>query len=640
MAGISFSLAVYTYVFPLCKVPFPGNIPLTIPPGTWFSLLASIGNHEPTGEEIRVKSARAALTGLFVVAGLLAGITMQGQSPEDQAPATARQRLGWFQHDKFGLFIHFGPYSVLAGEWQGRTLPSGAGDEWIMQRFNIPVKEYREMARQLNPVKFNADDWVGLAKAAGMKYLVMTAKHHDGFAMYRSRVTDYNIVDWTPYKHDLLKELAEACRKQGIRFCVYYSQREDWDDADGYGNNWDYDRSKKNFDRYLEMKSKPQVQELLTNYGPLGLIWFDRGLETREQAEDFVELVRGLQPLCLINGRVGSYGQDLMGDYQDMTDRGMPVGGLDEPWETPQILNDDWGFSKFDQDWKPPAEVIHILVETVSKGGNYLLDVGPKADGTMPAAAVAILHKVGAWMQQNGESIYGTTASPLPEYPWGRTTVKGNKVYLHVFAWPADGVLRVSAMSGAEVKSAHLVARPAEKLAVSRDHGVMLVTVPAQMPDANDTVVVLELAGPLKVDTPLLTQGSDSPFHLDYMNGITAGKAQKRFNRKGSFFISKWTGPQDSVTWHMLISQTGNYKVRIKYAAREESQGSKYLLTIGPRSLNGAVQQTDEEFDYQTLDLGNITLPKAGPITVRIQPAEAYDHDLMQFQSLELSPIY
>ena len=195
---------------------------------------------------------------------------------------TDAERIQWFQHDKLGMFIHWGPYSALGGEWKGQHSPVGDEAEWIMQRFNIPVAEYREKARQFNPVHFDAEAWVALAKAAGMKYLVVTAKHHDGFAMYGSKVTKYNIVDWTPFHRDPLRELADACKKAGIRFCVYYSHREDWDHPDGYGNNWDYDRSKKDFARYLEEKSKPQLRELLSNYGPLGLVWFDRGMDTPE----------------------------------------------------------------------------------------------------------------------------------------------------------------------------------------------------------------------------------------------------------------------------------------------------------------------------------------------------------------------
>jgi alpha-L-fucosidase len=189
------------------------------------------------------------------------------------------------------------------------------------------------------------------------------------------------------------------------------------------------------------------------------------------------------------------------------------------------------------------------------------------------------------------------------------------------------------------VKAAYLLVRPTEKLAVSRDHGVLLVSLPVRIPDVTDTVVVLQMAGPLKVDPPLVTAGSDMPFHLDYMNGVTAGKALKRFNRKGSFFISRWTNPEDSITWHLLVSQTGSYKVQIKYAARAEWQGGKFSLTMGPQTLTGVVEKTGEDFDYKTVDLGTIKLPQAGPLTVRIQPAGSYDHDLMQFQSLELSPI-
>ena len=507
-----------------------------------------------------------------------------------------------------------------------------------MQRFNIPVAEYREMAHNFNPQQFNAKEWVALAKATGMKYLVITAKHHDGFAMYHSRVSKYNIVDWTQFKRDPLKELSDECRKAGIRFCVYYSHREDWEHPDGFGNNWDYDRSKKNFDRYLEQKSKPQLRELLSNYGPLGLVWFDRGMDTREHGREFVQIVRDLQPRCLINGRVGNYADDLMGDYQDMNDNGMPAGGLQEYWETPQTLNTTWGYSKFDQQWKTPADVIQRMVEIVSKGGNYLLNIGPMANGAIPGATVATLNKVGVWMQANSESIYGTSASPLPEQPWGRCTVKGNDLYLHVFSWPGDGKLRLPRLES-HVRDAYPLLAPSRKLAVSRSYGTTEISLPPKPLDENDTVIVLHLAEPPKIDQPMVTQGSDSPFKLDYALAITSGKAIKRFNRDGKFHIAKWTSPADSVTWHLLVSQTGDYNVRIRYSARQDSQNARYSIKIGGQTINGAVRATGEAYQYQTFPLGTIKFPKAGEYTVQIKPAAGYDHNLMFFQSLELAPV-
>jgi alpha-L-fucosidase len=557
-------------------------------------------------------------------------------APPAQQVADA-ERIEWFQHDKFGMFIHWGPYSYLAGEWNGQRIPVGTEAEWIMQRFNIPVAQYREMAHHLNPVHFDANDWVALAKATGMKYLVITAKHHDGFAMYHSRASKYNIVDWTPFKRDPVQELSEACRGAGIRFCVYYSHREDWDHPDGFGNNWDYDRSKKNFERYLEEKSKPQLRELLSNYGPLGLVWFDRGMDTLQHARQFVELVRVLQPRCLVNGRVGNYGQDLMGDYQDLNDNGMPTGGLQEYWETPQTLNSTWGYSKFDQQWKTPGDVIHRVVEIVGKGGNYLLNIGPMADGTIPTPSVATLHKVGAWMQANGESIYGTAASPLTDQPWGRSTAKGSKMYLHVFSWPADGSLRVPGLQNI-VHSAYALADPSRKLAVTRVNGTDTVALPSRRLDEDDTVIVLELDGPPIVDPPTITQGSDSPFELDYLQAVTAGKAVKRFNRDGKFHIAKWAGPEDSVTWHLLLSQTGDYRVRIRYSARKESKDSKYLVTIGQQTVAATVVSTGEGYQYRTFELGTVRLPKAGAYTVQIKPAAGLGHNLMFFQLLELAP--
>jgi alpha-L-fucosidase len=560
----------------------------------------------------------------------LAGCCLHAQTPSD--------RMAWFQHDKLGMFIHFGPYSALAGEWHGHQTPVGDEAEWIMQRFNIPVAQYREMAHNFNPAHFNAEQCVALAKAAGMKYLVVTAKHHDGFAMYRSTVSRYNIVDWTPFKRDVVKELSDACKKAGIRFCVYYSHREDWDDPDGYGNNWDYDRAKKNFSRYLEQKSKPQLRELLTGYGPLGLVWFDRGMDTAQHAQEFVDMVHKLQPQCLINGRVGNYGRELMGDYQDMNDNGMPSGGLEEYWETPQTLNTTWGYSKFDQQWKSAGNVIQRLVEIVSKGGNYLLNIGPMGDGAIPPASVATLQNVGLWMSKNSGSIYGSSACPLPDSPWGRCTVNGTTLYLHVFSWPSDATLRIPALeTGAQ--SAYLLTDPSHKLKVGREHGVTTIALPSQPPDPSDSVVVLRLTAPPKVAPQIMTQGSDSPFDLDYQKAVTAGKAVKRFNRDGNFHISKWTAPGDSVTWHLVVSQTGKYRLKIRYSAPSEWAGGKYEIRIGGETVRGTVQATGEGYQYRVFDLPGLTLSHAGPYEVVIRPEATLPHYLMYFESITLEPV-
>ena len=589
-----------------------------------------------THQFIRAFRAAGLRTILVLVVLVAAARTTKGQS-KPQESVSPEQRLAWFRHDKFGMIIHWGPYSLLAGEWKGQRVPIGTEAEWIMERFNIPVREYREMAHQLNPVNFDADRWVALAKRAGMKYLVITAKHHDGFAMYHSRVTDYNIFDWTPFKRDPLAELSAACQRAGIRFCIYYSHREDWDHPDAYGNDWDYDPAQKSFERYLEQKSKPQVRELLKNYGPLGLVWFDRGLYTPQQAAEFANLVHSLQPQCLVSGRVGNYGQDLMGDFQDMGDNGMPVGGLDEYWETPQTLNTTWGYSKFDQQWKTPANVIQKLVEIVSKGGNYLLNIGPMADGTVPPASVATLEKVGEWMQKNSDSIYGASACPLGEFPWGRCTVNGQRVYLHVFTWPGDAVLRISGLRN-QVMAAYPLVAPSQKLAVGSENGAVTIALPPHRLDEYDTVVAMELAGAPRVDPPTVTLDRDEPAELDYLTAVTAGKAMKRFNRSGGFHISKWTGPADFVTWHVFANRPRRYKVSISYAAREESALNRYTVTVGDQSLEAAVQPTGEWFQYRTFELGEVQIPTAGQYTVSIRPAAGSDRNLMYFQSLKLTP--
>jgi alpha-L-fucosidase len=555
------------------------------------------------------------------------------------------QSLEWFRDAKFGMFIHWGPYSQLAGEWNGQQVPVGENAEWIMKKLKIPVSEYRELAHKMNPVLFDAHKWVHLAKAAGMKYIVITAKHHDGFAMFQSKVSSYNIVDWTPFNRDPLKELSQACAEEGIKFCIYYSHREDWDHSGGYGNDWDYDNDwgsnlydHEKFDKYLEEKAKPQLRELLTNYGHIGLVWFDRGMFTLEQGREFVNLVHGIQPSTLVNGRVGNYEQEGLGDYQNMNDNGTPPGSMKEFWEAPQTLNSTWGYSKFDTLWKKPEAVIQRIVEIVCRGGNYLLNIGPKGNGEIPDATVEIFSKVGPWVARNAESIYGTTANPFGELPWGYCTVKGSKLYLFIRDWPQDGVLSLTGLHNA-VASAYLLLDKSTILQVTKVENQTRISLPPKPTDNPISVLVLEINGSPKIDSPMVLQDETGLIELDYLKAITHGKTMTRYNRKGEFHISKWTGPEDAVDWDIHVNKPGKFKVNITYAANKEWEGKLFEITVGKSNIEKPVICTGDWYEYHKFPVGYIELPKAGDYTLTIRPKVLSDTNLMYLSSITLNPV-
>ena len=361
---------------------------------------------------------------LFAAAALA---SVAGRAPAQPANAAApidaakAARLRWFREAKYGLFIHWGLYALPAGQWNGQRSP-GLG-EWVMLRSAVPVKEYEKLAARFNPIKFNADEWVQLAKDAGMKYIVITSKHHDGFALFKSKVSPYNIVDATPFKRDVLKELADACARGGIRLGFYYSQSQDWHEPNGAGNTWDFGADEqKDYDQYLRGKAEPQVRELLTGYGKVALIWFDTPrMMTDERAQRFATIVRQLGPQTLIDGRLGTEG-----DYVSTGDNVIPPQVSGQAWEVPATINHTWGYRKDDTDWKSPGQITFKLVDIVSKGGNYLLNVGPTAEGIIPQVSQDILRTVGRWLQANGDAVYGAAPTPFGE-ELGEASARGAK---------------------------------------------------------------------------------------------------------------------------------------------------------------------------------------------------------------------
>ncbi|NLH98982.1 MAG: alpha-L-fucosidase [Chthonomonadales bacterium] len=555
-----------------------------------------------------------------------------------ETPAQFAARTKWWREAKFGMFIHWGVYSVPAS--------AKGGAEWYLHGSRMQVKDYEKFAPQFNPVRFDAARWVRTAKQAGMKYIVITSKHHDGFCMFDSNLTDWCITKATPFKRDPLKELAAECRKQGIRLGFYHSIM-DWHHPD-YLPRREWEKETRpaagaSLDRYIDYM-KGQLTELLTNYGPVAVLWFDGGWEHNAQELRSAEvnaMIRKLQPRIIINDR-NQLPEDHSTPEQTIPAGAMPNGRL---WETCMTINDTWGYTRDNTNWKSTEDLVRKLCDIAHKGGNFLLNVGPTELGEFPQPIVERLHGMGAWLSVNGAAIYGTTQSPWKKLPFdGRCTAKGNRLYLHVFQWPADG-LSVSGLKTPVRLATALGSREKLRCTVgSRDgHPTLSISRPAKL-DPIATVIELQLAGRPVVEDPatVVKAGADGTLTLRAADAVIHGSAQYE-SGGGHDNIGFWTNPQDYVSWEIELIRPGDYRVALTYACQPGNEGSEYHVTLGLRgggnTVSGKVEATGSWTDFRTVDLGHMSEIKPGRYTLTVKPTSMPRGAVMNLKEVRLTPI-
>ncbi|MBN1851712.1 MAG: alpha-L-fucosidase [Pirellulales bacterium] len=534
-------------------------------------------------------------------------------------------RMQWWRDARFGMFIHWGVYSVPAGTYQGKKI--GGIGEWIMHSAKIPVAEYKAYAKEFNPVKYDADAWVRLAKEAGMKYIVITSKHHDGFALFDSKVTDWDVVDATPYGKDLLRPLEQACKKHGLRLGFYYSQAQDWNHPGGAkagyqeGDGWD-DAHKGDYDQYLKKVAYPQVHEILTQYD-LDILWWDTPVWMNESRAKLLRTLIQLRPGLITNNRLGG---GFSGD-SETPEQHIPATGIPgRDWETCMTMNDTWGYKSYDENWKTTATLIHNLVDITSKGGNYLLNVGPTSLGEIPQPSIDRLKEVGKWMAVNGQAIYGTHASPCRKPDWGRITTKdlegGNtRLHLCVFDWPEDGTIDVPVAN--QVRHCSLLANPARKFEVraSEMEGIQ-VQLAGAAPDPVCSVIVLDLIGSPNVIEQHVRQAEDGSIVLKAIDAAihNPGDGQHAAYESGGKKdnIGYWLDPRAWIEWSFHVTQPGAMNVEVEIGTPHS--GSQFRVIAGNQTTTVTAPSTGDYDQYTVVPVGQITLDQTGLVKLSVIP--------------------
>ena len=588
-------------------------------------------------------------------------------APETLAPTQAERdaRLGWWREARFGMFVHWGVYSGLSGSWAGHQY--GGYAEHIQRMAKIPIPTYlKEVAGKFNPTAFNADEWIRLAKEAGMGYFVITAKHHDGFAMFDSKASEHTIVKSTPFGRDPMPELRAACKKHGVKFGFYYSHAFDWGEENGPGNDWDFQNPGGDLllhgadwwikypeflpkaRKYVDEKSIPQIQELIRKYDP-DILWFDTPHKLPpEENLRILAAVRKAKPTLVVNGRIVSG----LGDYESTCDRPAEFPPRNGDWEGVPTTNESYGYNANDRSHKPPSHFIQLLAKACARGGNTLMNIGPMGTGAIDEADVKILKGLAAWWSLNGESIRGTTRTPLPVQAWGESTRKGNRLYLHVFEWPLNGKLIVGGLK-TKVKKAYLLQAPGVPLETVSDGLDLTLTVPNTAPDLADSVVALECAGEPQGDLTRLLSPSVSVNTLRGYDGNLKGRLHFGPGKRKDDVVLDWFKKEFAVVWPVRVNAKTTFDLGINYDAPNESTQSKtaegdagkeavraqkgaggvYCVQVGAKEFSKPVRQ-GKRIDEP---LGKVTL-EPGQYNIRVFAKEITGEELFRLLRISLKP--
>jgi alpha-L-fucosidase len=522
-------------------------------------------------KEYRVKAVIASLLFLMLIGvGFAEEMDSMWGSSVAKLRSENAERGQLFADGNYAMFIHWGVYSHLGNKVDGKTY-YGIG-EWIMHErmAGIPIDRYKSIAQQFNPEKFDAMEVAQLAKDAGMKYIIITSKHHDGFAMYHSKACDFNISNTVSFTRDPMKELSEACQKLGLGFGFYYSHNQDWTfPGGGNGPKTDADGNRATFDDYFEKKCLPQVKEITSEYGPITLVWFDTpGNMPKKYVQQLVDVVRKNQPNALVSGRAG-HG---LGDYQSLGDMEIPHHNVEGLWEAVDTTNDSWGYAWYDENWKSPKTIIENLISCVARGGTYMLNIGPRGDGTIPERAADSLRKSGQWFKRYPQVVYGTAGSPWEHtLPWGDVTVKGHTMYLSVFDWPSDGSLYVPGLK-TTIRTAKLVdGKKVGELKYEKLNGWVKLNIPLKAPDEYVSVIELELEGAPEVDN---CWGIDPVVQTDILAEFAVVEGAKSEGKRWMEKFGEWKHvvrvtdwkPDGKAIWEVDVLEPGDYQVALTYA--------------------------------------------------------------------------